>query len=116
VAHAKPLALARRDLPLSPYLLGVWLSRGQPSTARFTTDDPELICYVEDEGWLVIPERDGSYRISPTVEAILRDLGVLDDKHIPVEYLRAAQAQRRALLAGLCDAGGIATLSGLIRF
>jgi replicative DNA helicase len=41
-----------------------------------------------------------------TVKALLRGLGVLNNKHIPTAYLRASVAQRRALLAGLLDTDG----------
>ncbi|MBC7302654.1 MAG: AAA family ATPase, partial [Nocardia sp.] len=51
-----------------------------------------------------------------SVEALLRTLGVLGDKHIPVEYLRASEAQRRALLAGLLDTDGTVTHGGSVRF
>ena len=43
-----------------------------------------------------------------TVQARLRGLGVLGDKHIPRTYLRADAAQRRALFDGLLD-GAAAT-------
>ncbi len=39
-------------------------------------------------------------------QAMLRTAGVLDDKHIPARYLRASEAQRRELLAGLMDTDG----------
>jgi replicative DNA helicase len=51
-----------------------------------------------------------------TVQAVLRTIGVLGDKHIPVEYLRASEAQRRALLAGLLDTDGFATAGGSAEF
>ena len=51
-----------------------------------------------------------------TVEALLRSLGVLGDKHIPTAYLRGSVAQRRALLAGLLDMDGMVTPSGVIQF
>jgi len=38
--------------------------------------------------------------------ALLRKLDVLGNKHIPVRYLRAAEASRRELLAGLLDTDG----------
>ncbi len=41
-----------------------------------------------------------------SVQALLRRLGVLGDKHIPQHYLRAAEPQRRELLAGLMDTDG----------
>ena len=41
-----------------------------------------------------------------TFTALLRKLGVLNNKHIPVEYLRASEGDRRDLLAGLLDTDG----------
>ncbi|MFC9893366.1 replicative DNA helicase [Nocardia sp. NPDC127579] len=51
-----------------------------------------------------------------SVQARLRTIGVLGDKHIPIEYLRAAEAQRRALLAGLLDTDGTVTHGGSVQF
>ena len=51
-----------------------------------------------------------------TVQAVLRTLGVLNDKHIPREYLRASVAQRRELLAGLLDTDGTVVASGSVQF
>jgi replicative DNA helicase len=50
-----------------------------------------------------------------TVQGILRSLGVLNDKHIPTLYLRASEAQRRSLLAGLLDSDGTATAGGAVQ-
>lgn len=41
-----------------------------------------------------------------SVQAVLRTMGVLGDKHIPNTYLRASESQRRELLAGLMDTDG----------
>ena len=51
-----------------------------------------------------------------SVQAELRTLGVLGNKHIPGRYLRASVAQRRELLAGLLDTDGTVTASGSIQF
>jgi replicative DNA helicase len=51
-----------------------------------------------------------------TVKALLRGLGVLNNKHIPTAYLRASVAQRRALLAGLLDTDGTVAPSGVVQF
>ncbi len=51
-----------------------------------------------------------------TVEARLRTLGVLNNKHIPTSYLRASEPQRRALLAGLLDTDGTVTSTGNVQF
>ncbi|OBH84278.1 replicative DNA helicase [Mycobacterium scrofulaceum] len=51
-----------------------------------------------------------------TLQARLRTLGVLGNKHIPMDYLRASEAQRRALLAGLLDTDGTVTGGGAVQF
>ena len=48
-------------------------------------------------------------------QAILRSVGVLNNKHIPRAYLRASEEQRRALLAGLLDTDGTITSSGNVQ-
>ena len=49
---------------------------------------------------------DACHRDHGSFAALLRKVGVLGDKHIPVRYLRASEAQRRELLAGLMDTDG----------
>jgi replicative DNA helicase len=51
-----------------------------------------------------------------TVTGLLRSLGVLGDKHIPTTFLRASEAQRRALLAGLLDTDGTVAPNGVVQF
>ncbi|MER5332655.1 replicative DNA helicase [Micromonospora sp. NPDC002717] len=48
--------------------------------------------------------------------ALLRRLGVATDKHIPQEYLRASEPQRRALLAGLMDTDGTVAPAGNLQY
>lgn len=50
-----------------------------------------------------------------TVTALLRRVGVLRTKHIPQAYLRASEAQRRALLAGLLDTDGTVNPTGSVQ-
>jgi replicative DNA helicase len=130
VTNGQALALPERELPLGPYLLGVWLGDGHSAAARFTTADPEIVCHLEDDGYRITPGSDLTYTIEPagmrqcqdrrdkhgTVQALLRGVGVLGDKHIPMAYLRASEPQRRALLAGLLDTDGTVAPSGSIQF
>jgi hypothetical protein len=46
----------------------------------------------------------------------LRELGLLNNKHIPAAYFRASEQQRRALLAGLLDTDGWCEKAGNCRF
>ena len=50
-----------------------------------------------------------------TVQAALRTLGVLGNKHIPAPYLRASVSQRRDLLAGILDTDGTVTSTGSVQ-
>jgi replicative DNA helicase len=51
-----------------------------------------------------------------SLQGRLRALGVLGDKHIPMNYLRASETQRRELLAGLLDTDGTVTNAGCVQF
>jgi replicative DNA helicase len=70
-------------------------------------------CGIRTWGWR---RCTGCHAARGTVQGRLRTLGVLGNKHIPSEYLRADEAQRRALLAGLLDTDGYATATGSIEF
>ncbi|HEX4704868.1 MAG TPA: replicative DNA helicase, partial [Pseudonocardiaceae bacterium] len=185
VVNAGALELPERTVPVTPYLLGVWLGDGHTAAARFTTHDPEIVCYLEADGYQVtvsgphvysirlpdppeislracvvcgVPFRPQTSQVRTcgrscgararyvsapvdrptcpdcgrpssglrlcqdcrdrhgTVQAILRDAGLLGNKHIPTAYLRASQPQRRALLAGLLDTDGTVTPGGAVQF
>lgn len=51
-----------------------------------------------------------------SVQALLRTHGLLNNKHVPSVYLRASEAQRRDLLAGLLDTDGTVTANGNVQF
>ncbi len=55
------------------------------------------------------------WREHGSVQAELRTLGLLGNKHIPVQYLRSSIAQRRELLAGLLDTDGTVTGNGSVQ-
>jgi replicative DNA helicase len=122
VVNARPLDLPPREVPLPPYALGVWLGDRHAAAARITTADPEIVVYLEADGLRVVPMgglRSGlrlPERPRVTVQAILRGLGVLQSKHIPAAYLRASEAQRRSLLAGLLDTDGSVTSRGAVQY
>src|SRR5260370_30297949 len=50
VATVLPLCLPDADLPLPPYVLGVWLGDGRSSGPEFTSADPEIAMLVEGQG------------------------------------------------------------------
>jgi len=123
VETARPLCLPDADLLVDPYLLGVWLGDGHSASARFTSADPEIAMYLEARGYdvrsIATQGRARTYTVTcdgDDVVGELRTLGVLGSKHIPMDYLRASEGQRRALLAGLLDSDGTVNPTGSPQF
>ncbi|MBF6062948.1 replicative DNA helicase [Nocardia terpenica] len=130
VVNAEPLQLSEKNLLVPPYTLGAWLGEGSSACAQLTTADPDIIARIEGEGLVAVPSTTAALRYSlqlpsdepatprsiGSVQARLRTIGVLNDKHIPMNYLRASEGQRRALLAGLLDTDGTVTHGGSVQF
>jgi replicative DNA helicase len=107
------LQLPGADLPIPPYALGCWLGDGHSAGARMTVAEPELLMHIEASG-LQVHAQSGWSSDGP-VNARLRELGVLGNKHIPMSYLRASEAQRRELLAGILDTEGTVGETGSVQ-
>lgn len=97
------------NLPLDPYCLGTWLGDGTSVTGTITTADPEIIEEWIKAGWETKPLGNTSYgyRVKG-LSKLLKTMGLLGNKHIPVPYLTASAEDRLALLAGLLDTDGCA--------
>jgi deoxycytidine triphosphate deaminase len=126
--HHIPLAgsvwYATRELPIDPYVLGVWIGDGTTTKAEITCADAEILEEVALAGYAVAPQRtrrlcyriggtghtrdriSGQYARNDSLSSTLRNMGLHRRKHIPDEYLRASIEQREALLHGLMDTDG----------
>lgn len=123
----EPLQCEPADLLVEPYVLGAWLGDGHSAAALITTIDAEILAAIERVG---VPIHSYSGRISyrlgdgnrsqsardVSVQARLRVLGLLNNKHIPRQYQRASIPQRMALLRGLMDTDGHVTPRGECEF
>jgi replicative DNA helicase len=115
VRNGRALQAPEADLPVAPYALGAWLGDGHTAGNRITSETDEIPGFIRRSG-LRVEARGGTAvleREHPMLSAEddiftsqLRNAGVLGDKHIPLAYLRASEAQRRELLAGLLDTDG----------
>ena len=107
VAVAGVLAMPEAKLPIPPYVLGAWLGDGHAACARITCSpsDQQVIDEIRAEGVIVRPNKGINFGLAGLAPK-LRTIGVLDNKHIPVLYLRASPDQRLALLQGLMDTDG----------
>lgn len=108
-----PLDLNDADLPIHPYVLGVWLGDGSSDSGTIcqaTGDIEELRGLVDDCGYQASIARHYPDRVSVFtaygLRSQLRASGLLWNKHIPPAYLRASLQQREALLQGLMDTDG----------
>ncbi len=114
IAPARAAKLPDRDLLIDPYVLGAWLGDGQTAGAAIcgAPDDLAVIAdEVERRGytttrWKVQPDRVPVIGVPGGLLSALDALGVLGDKRIPDEYLRAGYEQRLDLLRGLMDTDG----------
>lgn len=124
---AKPLNTKEVELPVDPYVLGVWLGDGDSNGATLTCDDKdfELIENLENVGCPVEKKNqkqrysmgktrgNGIGSMKNSLRAKLRSLGVINNKHIPKIYLRSSVLQRMSLLQGLMDTDGTIDKRGM---
>lgn len=117
----KPVEYTEKELPIDPYILGLWLGDGSKRAPEFATqkkyDDYKIYDYL-------VPFY-GEYRIyqdkrkSNNISVIfsrdhkpsklykdLKSLNLICNKHIPDIYLEGSVEQRLALLQGLMDTDG----------
>jgi replicative DNA helicase len=97
VPVCEPFDLPDADLPIPPYALGVWLGGPYTATAGLIIADPEIAMRSAAADFTAISAVSGSRT---------------DSKRIPLPYLRASEAQRRTLLAGILDIGGTVASNG----
>jgi hypothetical protein len=104
----KPLeTFYNEELPIDPYLLGVWLGDGNSYDARITAhiDDYEFYKNEFDIGHCTITNNCCRFRPSD-LHSKLNQESLIGNKHIPQKYLRASYESRVELLRGLMDTDG----------
>jgi predicted phage terminase large subunit-like protein len=113
-----PVLMPPRRLTLDPYLLGVWLGDGATDSGCFYAAEQDF-AHFAPLGRLsgTMPaggaRKQDFHRIVPDgLQFKLRSLGLLGNKHIPLDYMEASVEQRVALLQGLMDTDGTCVESG----
>lgn len=115
------LNLSDIELPVDPYVLGAWLGDGKSNRGSmcYHKDDKIILKSFSDAGYAITDMKsygDTCYSTITGLKGQLRDLGVLENKHVPELYMRTGKSQRLALLAGLMDTDGTCTKTGECRF
>ena len=110
----------KKEIPLDPYILGMWLGDGSKDGYGFSADpdkDQETIKYWEQwacstEKLIINIKRKFDYKIKQNDKELnsfrqtLKKLNLINNKHIPKDYLINDRKTRLALLAGLIDTDG----------
>ncbi len=113
------------ELPIDPYILGLWLGDGHTKNTALTSMDKPIIDtwnnYATKFGLQIRKleiqdNKADTYFITSGIKYgksdrnpflnLMRDLDVIDNKHIPHIYKTATIKERQELLAGLIDSDG----------
>lgn len=129
-----PLELEEKQLIIDPYYLGLWLGDGKSNGAVVYTQDHEVVTYLykyaDELGQHIYVEdfvdnkskgyhiRGGNSQVerNRSLQAKLRRLGLINNKHIPTEYKYASIYQRLELLRGLIDSDGYIAEDGRFEY
>lgn len=120
---SQPVLRADQLLPIHPYVLGAWLGDGASRSAMLTSNDQGIIEAIRATGqhvrkgkdkfaWFLSSGVRSSVERRGSLQARLRQLDLLGNKHIPDIYLKASVDQRIELLMGLMDTDGYVSASG----
>lgn len=121
IFNPKPVERQDADLPLDPYVLGHWLGDGSKLGYQIaiSEEDAPFITEQYAKAGYTSKQSESSNIHSYTVHGLakdLREINVLDNKHIPRPYLQGSIDQRIALLQGLMDSDGCITEAGRSQF
>lgn len=125
---ACPVEGQPRDLLIKPYTLGAWLGDGSSRGANIAVGElgMPILQRVAGDGYeskqwtttagkcsvygLYVPGCDG--KGTQNFYSLLRRLGLIRNKHIPLAYLEATVADREDLLRGIMDTDGCCSVGG----
>lgn len=117
---AKPVEYSEKELPVDPWLFGLWLADGtscRPDITIGKEDQIETLSLINESGYVYrqLPYQEGTitFRIDSLFDG-LKSLSVVKnyatkngvEKFIPDVYLQTSVEQREELLKGLMDGDG----------
>ena len=117
-----PVEFPSREVPLDPYMLGMWLGDGTSTCSKITNQDSTVIKYFKEKlpnyncylQYQLERRKHNSYdyRINTTTSKgnyfwrCIKKLGLVNNKHIPDLYKMNSRDIRLGVLAGLIDSDG----------
>ena len=112
IPNTKPLNCKEKELPIDPYILGLWLGDGHKVDGKITQMNLLVWKEIEKRGYIIGNDvsQGGSGKAQTrtifNLSSKLKELNLLNNKHIPYIYLLSSYNQRLDLLRGLMDADG----------
>jgi ribonucleoside-diphosphate reductase alpha chain len=119
--NSEPIEYTEKSLMVDPYILGLWLGDG-------CSPGYSIACSIDESQFITEQYAKAGYSSKHSestniwtwhVHGLAKDLrkyNLLNNKHIPAEYLRGSTQQRLALVQGLMDTDGHITKTGHCRF
>lgn len=113
------LVMPHADLLIHPYVLGVWLGDGASNNATISAHDNDAMhtrALIESFGYQT---KDRATKFTFGINGLkskLKQRGLINNKHIPSEYMRGSMDQRLQLLNGLIDTDGYVAKDGQVEF
>ncbi len=112
------------NLPIDPYILGVWLGDGHTANGRISTsinDFSEISEKIKERYTISDFKKDnrnenGGYFNIYSLMKDLKKIDVLGNKHIPRIYFSASLEQKLELIRGLMDTDGYCGKDGACEF
>lgn len=112
ISNPKPLNNPKIELPIDPYVLGIWLGDGHSVDAKLTQANEVVWSEIKKRGYDIGNDLSQGGTGKATTRTVfglqtnLKLLGLLGHKHIPEIYLSSSYEQRLDLLRGLMDSDG----------
>lgn len=112
IENAKPLNNTEIKLPIDPYVLGMWLGDGHSIDAKITQANNKVWGEIKRRGYEIGNDlsQGGSGKATTrtifNLQSKLKELNLLQNKHVPDLYLNSSYEQRLDLLRGLMDSDG----------
>lgn len=122
----------KKEITIDPYFLGLWLGDGSSDNTRVTIGEKDMeiltgflkdyceefqLCKFSEYENLrptkspvstygIVNDRGNSGVVKNELLTLMREYGLINNKHIPDDYLYNSEENRLSLLAGLIDSDG----------
>jgi hypothetical protein len=112
IENAKPLKTKKVNLPIDPYVFGVWLGDEHHDGDKMNQTNENIWMEIKKRGYDVGEDVNsvGSYKSTTRIILDIKDklieLNLLKNKHIPDIFILSSYEQRIEILKGLMDSRG----------